>query len=181
MRRWVAAVAVGFTVLVGCSSKPAVVHDYDHVPVPAVPERTMQVAAGTGSLADGTYWAATVAVQSDDTVRLRITQALFGPACEGAGGTDCGNGYAPVVEPSRDITTTPTSIRSISVAAENRQNYAVTVGEWIRLVRNTSPSSTAASDYRYARYPYLVTIANGAVVELHQVWVPKVLEPQPGW
>ena len=176
-------VAVLALLLLGCSSKPQVVHDYDHVPVPAVPERTLSVAA-SGALTDGMYWAASVRITragGTDTIELRITQAAFGPSCEQAGGTDCANGYAAVLEPHRDITSSPSDLRSTSVAAESRQNFAVTPPEWVRLVRGDAPSSTAPSEYRYAQFPYLVTVANGSVVELRQVWVPAVLEPQPGW
>ena len=70
MRRVVVVLAV---LLLGCSSKPQVVHDYDHVPVPAVPERTLSVAAD-GALPDGVYWAASVRITragGTDTIELR--------------------------------------------------------------------------------------------------------------
>ena len=183
-RRLLAVFAV---LLLGCSSKPQVVHDYDHAPVPPVPERTMQVASGDSPLTDGTYWASAVRVRSGaaasdaSSIEWYVTQALFGPSCEAAGGTDCANGYVPVLSPNRTMSSPLSVLTSITVAAESRQNFGVTSAEFARLAGGDAPSSAAPTGYAYRAYPYLITVTAGLVVAARQIWVPAVLEPQPGW
>jgi len=61
----------------------------------------------------------------------------------------------------------------VSVVAEDRQNFAITSAELLRLVGGAAPAASAPPTYRYAAFPFLLDVANGAVVEVHQVWVTR--------
>ena len=43
---------------------------------------------------------------------------------------------------------------------------------WLALIGGNAPSAAAPADYQYLQYPFLVTVRNGAILEVHQIWVP---------
>ena len=159
--------------MVGCGGGygPGTVSLYDRAPVPAVPDRT---AAVTTPLANGDYWAELVTVDAAGaTLTFDLAQALFADACvEELGADECPNDFGVVAEPHVELASPALSLTSGSVVAQSRQNYAVTADELIRLASGDPPSAGAPDDYAYVPFPFLVTVADGAVVQARQIWVP---------
>ncbi len=181
MRR--ALIAALLLVLAACSEdEPATVQPYDRAPVPAVPDRTEAIDATTiasdGSLtasaADGDYWANAIAVGSGRPIIVfEIAQAVFGQTCiDELGAEECVDEYAVISEPSGTITVLWDSLRSVTVVAESRQNYAVPGAELASLVGGNAPSADAPADYSYVPYPFVVTVRDGNITDVHQIWVP---------
>jgi hypothetical protein len=164
----------------GGDPKPGVISLYDHAPVPVVPERTTPVTApwvsdgkGIAGLADGQYWAETVTARGGALV-FELSQALFASACEAvASAAQCADGYAHVADPHGPITAEVSPIAIVSVVADDRQNYAVTGAELLRLVGGGAPSAPAPATYRFSPFPFLLDVQHGAVAEVHQVWVTR--------
>lgn len=173
-RRVVGVVSLAVAVLLaGCGGEdgPGTVSLYDRAPVPAVPDRTTAVAT---PLADGDYWAELVAADAaSGTLTFDLVQALFADACFAELGADeCPNDYGVVTEPHVELMSPALSLTSASVVAESQQNYAVTADELMVLGGGGVPSAGAPDDYAYVPFPFLVTVADGAVVQARQVWVP---------
>ena len=142
---------------------------YARAPVPAVPERTAAVAT---DLADGDYWAEAVTL-ADGRFTFTLMQALFGEACvEELGADECANDYSVLPEPTRELTVALAADTPITVTADSMQNYVVFADELARLLAGAAPAAAAPGDYTYVPFPYLVTVRDGEVVELHQIWVP---------
>lgn len=158
------------------------VQPYDRAPVPAVPDRTAVIeqalVAVDGSLApsidDGDYWATATAVGSGRPfILFDLSQAVFSQTCiEEFGAEACADEYAVIAEPHGTITVLWDTLQSVTVVAENQQNYAVPGAELASLIGGNEPSADAPADYRYVAYPFLVTVRDGAVVDAHQIWVP---------
>ena len=174
MRRAAALVLAGAIAFSACGGDgEAKVQPYDHAPVPAVPDHTHEVVA-TGTLPDGDYWAtASGADTVGATVAFTVTQAFFGPACTAALGADrCDGDMGVLSEPTVTLTASAATFMSISVAAANRQNYAVPAAELVALVAGDSPGERSPADFQYEQYPFMVTVEGGIVTEAHQIWMP---------
>lgn len=161
--------------------EPATVQPYDRAPVPAVPDRTAPIdpatIAGDGSLtnvADGDYWAEAVAVGSGvPFIMFDLSQAVFSQTCiEELGAEACDDEYAVIPEPHGTISVLWDTLQSVTVVDANRRNYAVPGSELASLIGGNEPSADAPDDYRYAPYPFLVTVRDGTIVDAHQIWVP---------
>jgi hypothetical protein len=155
---------------VACSDPgPGTVHPYDRSPVPAVPDRTQVVDLGIASgVDDGEYWAvlthATPRSGSFDPVlTFELQQAEF----------DADGGVKVTEEPSRTVKAWPATVTVLTVVSAERQNYAVPMDELASLASGAAPSADAPVDYAYVDYPFLVTIMDGDVVEVHQVWLDE--------
>jgi len=176
-----AIAAVGLLVSCGGGNGPGVVHLYDHAPVPSVPDRTSVVTAdwvsggkGLSALPNGQYWADLVSLHNGSLV-FEVSQALFGPACEAVlDAARCLDGYAPVPDPHGPVTVPPGTLTIVSVAAADRQNFAVTSTELVQLLGGGAPSAPAPGGFRYSPYPYLLTVQHGVAVEAHQVWAAGI-------
>lgn len=142
---------------------------YSRAQVPAVPDRT---AAVGGELADGTYWA-TATGAGDDTVDFTLTQAFFGPACTDELGADACDGDVGVKdEPALTVTVPVGDVRTVTVVDGKQQNYGVDAAELARLVNGDAPSSEAPDGFAFEPFPFVVTVVDGKVVEIRQVWMP---------
>ena len=145
----------------GCSGPGDVVHLYDPVPVPFVPDHTESVPA-TGTPPDGRYWATIAAVdESAGTITFTFVQATF----------DADGGMTIDDQPSREIVASSTTLKFLSVATKTRQNYAVFADEMIRLELGKKPNEKAPLDFVYVRYPLLVTVEGGVITEAYQIWL----------
>ncbi|MDO8390511.1 MAG: hypothetical protein Q7V57_08485 [Actinomycetota bacterium] len=172
--RVLAACCVAALVLAGCGGDdgPGTVQPYDRAPVPAVPDRTHEVPEA-GDLPDGDYWAVlSSASPGAGTIALQVSQALFADTCLAElGEAECEGDWGVVPTPTRSVVVPVATLVSISVAAENRQNYAVPGAELASLASGGTPAADAPEGYAYQPYPFLVAVEAGAVVGLHQVWV----------
>ncbi len=174
MRRVALVAAVVICALVACGGETeAKVQPYDRAPVPSVPDHTHPVAT-TGAQADGDYWA--TATGDDITagaVEFTLVQVFFGTACIAALGADqCDGEMGVQPDPSVTLTAPVADLLSVSVAAANRQNYAVPGSELLSLVGGNPPGARAPADYTYQQFPFLVTVEGGVVTEAHQIWMP---------
>ena len=168
--------------LVACVDGEATVQPYDRAPVPAVPDRTAPIdptsVAADGSLApsvaDGDYWAVATAVGSGRPfIMFDLSQAVFSQTCIDELGTQaCDDDYGVIPEPHGTLTVLWDSLQSVTVVDESQQNYAVPGAELASLVGGNEPSAEAPDSYRYVPYPFLVTVRNGTIVDVHQIWVP---------
>ena len=159
-----------------CSSTPHALRPYDRAPVPAVPDRTHEVAAAwvdsNVGLADGQYWASDAHVDADRLV-FTLEQAFFGPACaESLGADECMSDYGVLDEPTGELTADPTAITVASVVADDQRNFSVPATELVNLLGGGSPDPAAPTDYQWVDFPFLLTVRNGAVTEARQIWVP---------
>ncbi|MEN9644500.1 MAG: hypothetical protein RL238_1169 [Actinomycetota bacterium] len=171
-RSALALLAAGALLLAACGDDEQVVHPYDKVAVPAVPDRTQPIPPAADALADGQYWATADGVDGD-AVQFVLTQAFFGPTCEAELGADACDGEMGVVDdPSREITVTPVGVSPLTVVNEQRENFAVPADEFVRLVAGEAPSSSAPEGFAYQPFPFLVTVRGGNVVGLQQIWMP---------
>lgn len=177
------ALAVLVLLLVACADdEPVTVQPYDRAPVPAVPDRTTPIkrtsVAVDGSLLpsadDGDYWAEAIAVGSGRPfIMFDLSQAVFAQTCvEEHGAEACDDEYAVIPEPHGTVSVLWDSLQSVTVVDENRQNYAVPGAELASLVGGNAPSTDAPDGYRYMPYPFLVTVRDGTIVDVHQIWVP---------
>ena len=174
MRRVALVAVVGALALAACSGdSEAKVQPYDHAPVPAVPDHTHEVLA-SGTPADGDYWAPdAVADTTSGTINFGLVQAFFGPMCTAElGAEQCDGDMGVRPEPSITWTASAANLTSISVVAENRQNYAVPGSELVSLLAGDPPGSRAPEGFALQQYPYLITIEAGVVTEVHQIWMP---------
>ena len=150
--------------LAACSDPgPGKVHPYDRAPVPAVPDRTTEVPA-TGELPDGQYWA-TVTGATGAVPTPTITWTLVAASFDETGALHT------IDDPSRELASPISALLSSTVVAADRQNYAVPADELLSLLSENAPSADAPEGFAYAEYPFLVTISNGAVIEVHQIWL----------
>jgi hypothetical protein len=168
--RRLVAVTMAVLVLAGCTKDRALtVGLYDVAPVPAVPDHT---AAVLEPLADGDYWAPSVAVEGDQLV-FTIQQAFFGPGCaQELGAEACVDEPGVRDQPATSLSVTSADLGSVTVVTADRKNYAVTGTELATLVSGGHPSAKAPPTFAFAPYPYLVTVRDGAIELVHQVWVP---------
>ena len=177
----VAALVTTGAVLAGCGGDegPGTVGLFDRAPVPAVPDRTMTIDASSGVDAtvgvDGQYWGQLVDVFAAEPPHLtfRLTQALFAEACIAELGAEaCADGHGVVAEPSRVVDVPLSGIRSVTVVSERQQNYAITADELLSLAGDGTAAATAPADYTFADFPFLLTVRNGTVIDVRQIWVP---------
>ena len=171
----VAALAVG-ALLSGCRSTPEVLHPYDRAPVPAVPDRTHEVAVAwvdsQVGLTDGQYWAEQVKVDGGRLV-FTLSQAFFGPACAAALGADaCMSDYGTLDEPTGELAVDPATLTVASVVADDQRNFSVPASELVRLVGGEAPDAVAPDDYQWVDFPFLLTVRNGVADEARQIWMP---------
>lgn len=164
---------VTLVLLAACKDAPIVVHPYDKAPVPAVPDRTQPVTDAT-PLPDGQYWAPEVTVDADGfRLHFTLAQAFFGPGCATELGADQCDGDAGVrTDPSRDLLVAPEGRAPISVVDAKQNNYAVPADELVSLIAGNTPSADAPAGFVYAPFPYLLTVLNGEVVSIQQIWMP---------
>ena len=178
MRRTLAAGAAVAALLLGAcgDDAPAKVGLYDRAPVPAVPDRTEAIdPAVTSGFADGQYWAELIVTlpTAPGVLTFRLTQAFFAAACFAElGEDDCPNDYGTLDEPSVVTDVALADLATVTVVAENQQNYAVTADELFALTGGAAASPEAPEGYEYVEYPFLLTMRDGKVVEAHQIWVP---------
>lgn len=126
-------------------------------------------------LDDGDYWAVLSGWSGSDapSVTFHVTQAFFADACIAQLGADgCDNGYGVVDEPSREVQAVLTDLQTVTVVADNQQNFAITAAELGSLAGGSAPSSPAPATFAFGAFPFLVTVRDGKVVEAHQIWVP---------
>lgn len=123
---------------------------------------------------DGDYWAEATAVGSGvPFILFDLSQALFGQTCiDELGDAECADEYGVIGEPHGTLTVLWDDLQSVTVVDKNRQNYAVPGWELASLIGGNPPSRSAPTDYRYLAYPFLVTVRDGTIVDVHQIWVP---------
>ena len=123
---------------------------------------------------DGDYWAEATAVGSGRPfIMFDLSQAVFSQTCiDELGAAACDDEYAVIPEPHGTISVLWDDLQSVTVVDENRQNYAVPGAELASLVGGNEPSADAPDGYRYMPYPFLVTVRDGTIVDVHQIWVP---------
>lgn len=128
-------------------------------------------------IADGVYWGTPegVGTSSKQFVDLHLVQAFFDEACTarfGTGDDACNNDYGIVESPAGSF---PAFVdaRYVSVVDEaTKQNYLVDGPELFALVSGRAPAATAPTDFFFVPFPFLVTVKDGTVISLEQVWVP---------
>lgn len=156
-------VAVAFTLLlvVACAGDDTeTVQPYDRAPVPAVPDRTKAI--DPNALADGDYWAEAIAVGSGRPIIVfELAQASF-----------VDDEFVIDDEPSATVTVPWDDLRSVTVVAATRQNYAVPGAELASLIAGNPPSAEAPDDFVYTPYPFVVTVRRGTITEAYQIWLP---------
>ena len=146
---------------------------YDRAPVPFVPDRTEPITTAPDPLTDGYYWAELMGSADPGVLSFELTQVFFAAACEEQFGVDaCSQGFAVVAEGARLTGVAAVDLSVVSVVAESRQNYAITGAELGRLVAGEPPASDAPDTYEYRPYPFLVSVTDGKVAEVHQIWLP---------
>ena len=177
-RRASTTVALGLAIgallplgLGACGDDEQRVAPYDITPVPAVPDRTATPV--DGPLPDGQYW--TTDLRPGDTpgtLGATVVQAYFGPGCVEVLGTAACTpepGIAP--EPQVEITIDPATVILVTVVDDDRRNHSVPVAELIGLVSGAAPDPLAPEGYRFGDDPFLLTVRDGAVTEINQIWV----------
>ena len=169
-RRSTLAIAAAL-VLAGCGSETLGSVDlFDPSPVPAVPDRTSDP-AGAPDKDDGQYWAID-AEYDGGIIRFTVVQALFGATCETElTPAQCQGGVGVLPGEPTVLNAEPDTMSSVTVVGSNRQNYAVTGPELQHLVAGSDPASVAPDTYTYVPYPFLVTVRDGIVTTVHQIWV----------
>ena len=174
MRRTLALVAASLVlsaVPAACGSDTLGSVDlFDRSPVPAGPDRTADP-AGAPDKEDGQYWAVDAAYDGG-IIEFTVVLALFGATCETElSPVECPGGVGIVSGTPTVLGAEPDTMSSVTVVGTNRQNYAITGAELQHLVAGSEPASEAPDDYSFAPYPFLVTVRNGIVTTVHQVWV----------
>ena len=157
------AVAVVALAIAGCADPgPGEVRPYDRAPVPAVPDRTREVPRD-GDLGVGAYWAIGVAISAvnPNTLSFVVVQATF----------DASGGVTVDDDPARTVVVDAASLRSVSVVADDRKNYAVPASELLALVRGDAPAHDAPAGYAFTDFPFLLTVEAGVGVEARQIWL----------
>ena len=164
-------IALAALVITACGSDSlGSVDMFDRSPVPAVPDRTADP-AGAPRKEDGQYWAVEAKYRGG-IIDFTVVQALFGATCETElSPADCPGGVGIVPGPSAVLGAEPDTMSSVTVVGSNRQNYAVDGAELQHLVAGSLPSSEAPDEYAYVPYPFLVTVRNGIVTAVNQIWV----------
>jgi hypothetical protein len=171
------AVAVALIALTGCGGDegPGTVKLYDRAPVPAVPDRTATLGPEAAQLRpDGEYWADLSGASDGDvpTLTFLLTQAFFADACVAELGVDeCTNDFGTLDEPSVLVTVSAADVGAVTVAADNRQNFAVTPAELFILAGGGTPSAGAPEGFAYVPFPFLLSVRDGRIVEAHQIWL----------
>ena len=169
MRRALALVAAAL-LLAACADDPAVVHPFDRVPVPPVPDRTAEVPEGDAPLPDGQYWAVDAEVDGG-TVTVTLQQAFFDPVCTSVlGEGNCDGGIGVKAEPSRTVSVDVAGLSPLSVAAPNGQNYALTPSSFTAVVGGDATSVSVPEDYEYSPFPFLASVSGGVITGLQQIW-----------
>ncbi len=134
-------------------------------------------AALSSGLGDGTYWATVV---GDGTglpaqVEFRLTEAYFGSACEAHfGGRDgsCDDGVGTDDTNSGEFVMV-VGEAGVTVSDEMTQlSLQIDGGELFRLVAGGSAASAAPAGYRFVGFPFFVTVQDGHIVSVDQVWMP---------
>ena len=171
------AVVVGL-VLTACAGDdgPGTVKLYDRAPVPGVPDRTEVIGSQASTLApDGEFWAELIGWRdtTKPTFDFLLTQAFFADACaEELGVDECPNDFGTLDEPSATVTVQVADVGSVTVVADNRQNFAVTPQELFVLAGGQPPSEGAPEGFAYVPFPFLLTVRDSKIVEAHQIWLP---------
>jgi|GEM_PF-1018225 len=144
---------------------------YDVTPVPAVPDRT--AAPTDGALPDGQYWTtALLPGATEGTLAATIVQAYFGPGCiEALGEAACTPEPGVAAEPTVDLAIDPAGVVLVTVVDADRRNYSIPVAELVRLVAGEAPNPLAPEGYEFSDDPFLLTVRNGAVTGINQIWV----------
>jgi hypothetical protein len=180
--RRAATLIVAIVVLAGCGggSNPALTFvEYGKRTPPAVPDRTSPldaawVDAGGGigtAIADGDYWGTLADADTPVTVQLQLVQALIGSTCAAELGDDaCDSGIGIVDTVTGTIDVDLAGLAAVSVVAADQQNYSVSGAEFGLLTAGT-PNELRPDTFTFVvTYPFLVTVRNGAVVALAQIW-----------
>lgn len=176
--RLVAMAVVAGLALSACAGDdgPGTVKLYDRAPVPGVPDRTAVIGPEASTLApDGEYWANLIGGRdtTKPTFDFLLTQAFFAGTCaEELGIDECPNDFGTLDEPSATVTVQVTDIGSVTVVADNRQNFAVTAQELFILAGGQPPSEGAPEGFAYVPFPFLLTVRDGRVVKANQIWLP---------
>jgi hypothetical protein len=171
-------VVAAFLLLSACGGDdgPGEVELYDRAPVPGVPDRTAGIDPAMTTMApDGEYWAELSAWRdaATPTFDFLLTQAFFADACaEVLGSDDCPNDFGTLDEPSATVTVPVADISSVTVVADNRQNFAVTPQELVILAGGQPPSEGAPEGFAYVPFPFLLTVRDGKIVNANQIWLP---------
>jgi hypothetical protein len=171
LARSFAVVLLGASALASCAEEGRQASPYDVTPVPAVPDRTSEPSDGV--LADGQYWTQEIRTgDSEGTLVATLVRAYFGPACVEALGADaCAVEPGVATEPASDVVIDIAEVILVSVVDDDRRNYSVPVTELIRLVAGESPDPLAPEGYVFGDDPFLLTVRDGVVTELAQIWI----------
>lgn len=172
LARRAASVAVCCLAVVSCGGddEPRV-NPYDVAPVPAVPDRTAEPLAG--ALPDGQYWTEAIRPgEKADTLAATLVRAYFGPACtEELGAAACTTEPGVDATVSVDVDIDVAEVVLVTVVDDDRRNYSVPPAELARLVSGDTPDPLAPEGYTFGDDPFLLTLRNGAVTEVVQIWV----------
>lgn len=167
-----AALVLASTALVACGGDDEQrVAPYDVTPVPAVPDRTAVPTDGT--LPDGQYWTEGFGIgDEEDRLTATLVQAFFGPACvEELGADGCTTEPGVDADPAVDVVVDLTDVVLVSVVDDDRRNYSIPADEFARLVAGDAPDGRAPDGYTFTDDPFLLTVRDGVVTEVAQIWV----------
>lgn len=155
---------------------PGTVKLYDRAPVPGVPDRTAVVDPAMSEFTSGgEYWADLIGGRdtTKPTFVFLLTQAFFADACVDELGVDkCPNDFGTLDEPNVNIDVLLADIGSVTVVADNQQNFAVTPQELFILADGQPPSEDAPEGFAYVPFPFLLTVRDGKIVKANQIWLP---------
>lgn len=171
-RRRLAALLLGTTVLVSCGGDDEQrVAPYDVTPVPAVPDRTAVPTDGT--LPDGQYWTEGFGIGAEEgRLTATLVQAFFGPACvEELGADGCTTEPGVDDDPAIEVVVDLAEVLLVSVVDDDRRNYSIPATELARLVAGEVPDPNAPEGYVFGDDPFLLTVRDGVVTEVAQIWV----------
>ena len=158
----------------GGDEGPGTVELYDRAPVPGVPDRTTAVDP-TALSPDGAYWGELLppSTSSRQSLTFHVIQAFFADGCvEELGADECPNDFGTLSDPSLDVDAALTDLSSITVVTEDRSNFAVTADELLAISGGAAPAEEAPVGFKFARFPFLLTVRDGKIVEARQIWLP---------
>lgn len=131
-------------------------------------------------IADGVYWGVLVGTfegAGGEGMSFALSQVFFGEDCTaqfGTGDDVCLNDYQELPEPSGEFPAYVDSLQYVTVAdvIDNEVSYLIDGAELYRMASGRPPSAGAPEYWALAPFPYQVTVRDGRVIALEQVWLP---------
>jgi hypothetical protein len=131
-------------------------------------------------IADGVYWGTIVGTfegAEGPGISFELSQVFFGDDCTaqfGTGDDVCLNDYQELPEPRGELPAYVASLQYVTVAdvIDNEISYLIDGAELYRMASGRPPSAGAPEYWALAPFPYLVTVRDGTVISVEQVWLP---------